>query len=96
MLALLSVWLAMAALIMSVAMVLHRAWFTDVWLTVALYTAILSLTLAGMTLWALRKEPATGPGVAGRRRQCQVGIGLSLAAIAIVYALVAASRSAAS
>ena len=84
--------MAVAALALSVAMVLHRAWFTDVWLTVALYTAILSLTLAGITWWALRKEPAAAPGVAGRRRQCQVGIGLSLVAIAVVYALVATNR----
>jgi len=94
MLALLSVWLSVAALAMSIAMLVRRAWFTDVWLTVTLYTAILSLTLAGLTLWALRKEPPTGPGVAGRRRQCQVGIALSLLAIAIVYALVGATRSA--
>jgi hypothetical protein len=95
MLALLSVWLAMAALLLSGAMLVRRAWFTDVWLTVALYTAILSMTLAGMTLWALRKEPGDGLGVSGRRQQCRVGFGLSLVAIAIVYALVAADRAAA-
>ncbi len=88
MLALLSVWLGVAALVLSLAMVVHRAWFTDVWLTVALYTAVLSLTLAGVPLWALRKEPPAEPGVAARRRQCKVGIGLSVAAILIVYALV--------
>jgi vacuolar-type H+-ATPase subunit I/STV1 len=95
MLALISVWLGLVAVLLSAAMAVRRLWFTDAWLTVALYTAILALTLAGMALWALRKEPAAGPGVAGRRRQSKVGIGLSLTAITIVYILVAMDRAAA-
>ncbi|GMV98631.1 MAG: hypothetical protein HRF43_20010 [Phycisphaerae bacterium] len=90
MLALLSVWTGLAALALAVLMLAARTWFTDAWLTVTLYTAILSLTLAGLTFWSLRKEkPGDDPGVAARRTQCRVGVGLSLTAIAIVYGLVA-------
>ena len=88
MLALLSAWLGVAALMLSLLMAFRRTWFTDTWIVVALYTAIFSLTLAGMTLWALRKEPPDGPGVTARRQQCKAGLGLSLAAIVVVYALV--------
>ncbi|GMU23912.1 MAG: hypothetical protein AMXMBFR13_39890 [Phycisphaerae bacterium] len=88
MLALLSVWLGVAALLLSLVMAVWRRTFTDVWLAVALYTAIFSLTFAGMTLWSLRREPRELPAVAARRAQSRVGIGLSLTAIAVVYGLV--------
>lgn len=84
----LSVWLGLAALVVAALMAVRREWLTDVGIAVALYSAIFSLTFAGMTLWALRKEPADGPGVAGRRTQCKAGAGLSVAGIIIVYALV--------
>ena len=88
MLALLSVWTGLAALALALLMAIRPAWFTDVWLTVTLYTAIFSLTFAGMTWWTLRKERTQEPGIAARRTQIKVGSGLSLAAIVIVYALV--------
>lgn len=88
MLALLSVWIGLVSLVLSLLMLVRRTWFTDTWLTIGLYLAIFSLTFAGMTLWALRKEQAGDPGVTARRTQCKAGIGLSLTAIIIVYVLV--------
>jgi hypothetical protein len=88
MLALLSVWIGLAALALAVLMAVRRSLFTDVMVPLTLYSAIFALTFAGLTLWSLRKQPAAEPGVAARRSQSFVGIALGLAAITIVYLLV--------
>jgi hypothetical protein len=89
MLALLSVWLGLAAMLLAAVMVVRRALFHDVWITITLYTAVLALTLGGVALWALRKESREDPAVPAQRTQCFVGCGCALLAIAIVYTLVA-------
>lgn len=88
MLALLSVWSGLLAFLVAVAMLLWRPLFHDITIPIALYTAIFSLTCAGVTLWALRREYHDVEGVDARRTQCFVGCGLALAAITITYALI--------
>ena len=88
MLSIISVWTGLLALLMSTAMLIRRSLFTSIWLTISMYTAIFSLTLAGVALWGLRKEYSREHGVAGQRSQCYIGIGLSGIAIAIMYGLV--------
>jgi len=88
MLALLSVWSGLAALLVALAMLVWRPFFHDVTVVVGLYAAIFSLTFAGITLWALRSEHHDAQGVDARRTQCFVGAGLALAAICIIYALI--------
>ncbi len=89
MLALTSVWIGMAAFVLSAAMVVYRPVFTDLTVTLVLYFGSPgSLCLAGLVLWAYRKEDRTDPGVSGQRKQAQVAIALSLVAAAVVYALV--------
>jgi hypothetical protein len=85
MLSLLSVWTGLAAAIMAVFMQFRRSLFHPIFLTITVYTAIFSLTMAGVALWALRKHTAGEQGVRGQRVQCYVGIGLALFAVAIVY-----------
>ena len=87
MLSLLSAWTALAATLMAGVMLFRRSFFSPGWLAATVYTAILSLTLAGVALWALRKEVSTEPGVRQQRSQCYAGIGLSVIAIGIVYAI---------
>ncbi len=87
MLSLLSAWTGLAAVIMAAVMLFRRSFFSPVWLTISVYTAIFSLTLAGMVLWALRKESAGESGVRAQRTQCYAGIGLSFVAIGVVYAI---------
>jgi len=88
MLSIISVWTGLLAMLMSAAMLIRRSFFTSIWLTISVYTAIFSLTLAGMALWGMRKEYSRDPGVIYQRSQCYVGIGLSAIAIAITYGLV--------
>jgi hypothetical protein len=88
MLALLSVWLGLASFAFASAIVLYRRLFSDVCVTFTLYAAILSLTLAGLTLWDLRKEDESTPGVPARRVQSWVGSFFSILAIAFIYLLV--------
>lgn len=88
MLALLSVWLGLASLAYAVAIVVHRPLFTDVGVAATLYSAIFSLTFAGMTWWSLRKDGSGVPGVRARRAQAGVGSCLSLVGVAIIYLLI--------
>ena len=89
MLALVSVWIGLAALAVSAAMVVYRPAFTDLTVTLVLYFGSPgSLCLAGLVLWAYRKEDRADPGVAAQRKQAWVAIGLALVAAAIVYLLV--------
>jgi len=93
MLALMSAWIALASLLIAVAMLLYRPAFTDVNVTLVLYFgAPGALCLAGLTLWAHRKEDASDSGLSARRMQAKTAIGLALLAAAIVYALIIFSR----
>ena len=93
MLALASVWIGLAALALSAAMVVYRPAFTDLTVTLVLYFGSPgSLCLAGLVLWAYRKEDHADPGLAAQRKQAWVAIGLALVAAAIVYLLVIFSR----
>ena len=87
MLGILSVWLGLASLVMSLVMVLDRPAFHDVLLMIDMYFACpLSLMFGGLVLWATRQEKSqnTAP-----RLQAKVGITLALVAAAVVYCLVA-------
>jgi heme/copper-type cytochrome/quinol oxidase subunit 2 len=89
MLALASVWIGLAALALSAAMVVYRPAFTDLTVTLVLYFgAPGSLCLAGLVLWAYRREDRADPGVAAQRKQARVAIVLALVAAVIVYLLV--------
>ncbi|NOS99328.1 MAG: hypothetical protein HOP29_01725 [Phycisphaerales bacterium] len=89
MLALLSVWIALASLVLAVAMAVHRPAFTDlsVWLVLWL-GAPGAMCLAGMVLWSYRKDVVAGRGVRAQRMQCKVAIAMALVGAAIVYVLV--------
>ncbi len=87
MLGILSVWLGLASLVMSLVMVLYRPAFHDVLVLIEMYFACpLSLMFGGLVLWATRQEKSqnTAP-----RLQAKVGITLALLAAAMVYGLVA-------
>ncbi len=87
MLALLSVWLGLASLMMSLVMVLYRPAFNDVLLLIEMYFACpMSLMFGGLVLWATRREKSQN---VAPRLQAKVGITLALLAAAVVYGLVA-------
>ncbi len=89
MLALASVWISLATLMLALAMVAYRPAFNDVTVPlVVMFGGPGAMCLAGMVLWSLRKEPAEGEGVAAQRLQSKVAIGLAVIASAIVYVLV--------
>jgi hypothetical protein len=89
MLALLSVWISLAALLLSLGMVMYRPWFNDYTIPlVVMFGAPGGLCLAGMVLWNYRHDSSEAAAVAAQRLQARVAIGLSLAAAGIVYALV--------
>ena len=89
MLALASVWIGLAVFALSVAMVVYRPVFTDLTVTLVLYFGSPgSLCLAGLVLWAYRKEDRADPGTSAQRKQARVAIFLAIAAAAIVYLLV--------
>jgi hypothetical protein len=89
MLALLSAWAGLAAMVLALAMLVRRGLFGDVLLTITLYAGALALTLGGIALWALRKESRTDPGVRAQQTQCYIGCACALVGIAIVYGLIA-------
>jgi hypothetical protein len=89
MLALASVWIGLASLVVAVAMVVHRPWMTDLTLVLVLYFGSPgSLCLAGLVLWSLRKECSRTPGVLGQRRQARAAIVMAVLAAALLYMLV--------
>ncbi|MBI4716655.1 MAG: hypothetical protein HY763_02540 [Planctomycetes bacterium] len=89
MLAFLGVWVALAAFLLAAVMVVHRPTFTDLTVLLVLYFgAPGAMCLAGLTLWAHRKDGDNDPGVRARRLQSKVAIALAILAAAIVYGLV--------
>lgn len=84
---LLSVWLGLIALLMSVCMFLYRPGFNDLLILLDLYFVCpLSLTFSGMVLWTTRRDRLAFRGV---RTQARVGACMAVLAAAIVYLLVA-------
>ncbi len=93
MLALLSVWISLASLVLAGTMLVYRPAFTDFAVALVLWLgAPLAMCLAGLTVWAYRKESTADPGLQARRAQCWTAIGISILAAAIVYALIIGSH----
>jgi len=93
MLALLSVWIALATLALAGVMVGFRPAFTDVTVVLVLYFgAPGAMCLAGLVLWESRRDTLGDPGVSMRRLQSKVAIALSLIAAAAVYGLIFFSK----
>ena len=93
MLALLSVWIALATLGLAGVMVGYRPAFTDVTVVLVLYFgAPGAMCLAGLVLWESRKDTSDDSGVRMRRLQSKVAIALALLAAAAVYGLIIFSK----
>jgi len=93
MLALASVWIAAVTLVLAAAMAVYRPSMTNITVTAVLSLGCPgALCLAGLTLWAHRKADAPDLGIAARRIQAKVAIGMALAAAAIVYLLIIFSQ----
>ena len=89
MLALMSVWISLAALAVAATMVVYRPAFADWTVTLVLYFGSPgAMCFAGLILWAYRKEDSTDAGVAAQRLQAKVAIAIALLAAAIVYLLI--------
>ncbi len=89
MLAFLSVWLGVASLGLAAAMLIHPPVANGVTFVLVLYFGSPgALCLAGMVLWAYRKDASNEPGIVAQRRQAKVAIVLAIVAAAIVYLIV--------
>jgi len=89
MLAFTSVWIGLAALVVAVAMLVYRPAMTDLGIWFVLWlSAPLSMCLAGLTLWAFRKDVSDDRAVAAQRLQAKVAIGLAVVAVTVVYLLI--------
>src|SRR3990172_7086518 len=83
MLALASVWISLASLIVAAAMLVYRPAMTELAVTFVLYFGSPgAMCLAGLTLWAHRKDDTSDAGVAARRIQAKVAIVMAIAAAA--------------
>lgn len=92
MLALASVWIGFASLLIAGTMLALRATFSNTGVILVLYFGSPgALCLAGLVLWAYRKEDSSDPGVSAQRLQAKVAIVLGLIAAGIVYALIIAA-----
>ncbi len=92
MLALASVWIGLASLLVAGTMLALRATFSNTGVILVLYFGSPgALCLAGLVLWAHRKEDSSDPGVSAQRLQAKVAIVLGLIAAGIVYALIVAA-----
>lgn len=89
MLALLSVWLGMISLFLSLLMLVYRPAFTDGAVTAVLwFGAPGAMCFAGLTLWAHRDDGRDDLGIVARRMQAKAAIGMGVVAAAIVYGLI--------
>ncbi len=84
MLALLSVWIALGALVVSIAVVFYQADDRETVVTLLPYTLALSATFAAAVLWGLRKVPSEEPGVMGQRLQAVASIVLNSMTFAVL------------
>ena len=92
MLALASVWIGFASLVIAGTMLAQRATFSNTGVILVLYFGSPgALCLAGLVLWAYRKEDSSDPGVSAQRLQAKIAIVLGLIAAGIVYALIVAA-----
>jgi len=93
MLALLSVWVGLGTFIIAVGMLVYRPMMTDPTVAAVLWFGSPgALCLAGLVLWAYRKESSEDPGVVAQRLQAKVAIVLAVLAAAIVYGLIIGSQ----
>ncbi len=89
MLALVSVWMSLLSLALSIVMLVYRPAFKDWTLTLVLYFGTPgSLCLALLVLWTYRRETSPEPAIHAQRVQAKVAVALNLFAIAITYGLV--------
>ncbi len=89
MLAFFSVWIGAMSLVAALVMVIHRPTFHDIPVTFVLWLGSPgTMCLAGIVLWAYRKDESEDSGIAGQRLQAKVAIGLAVGAAALVYALI--------
>ena len=87
--ALASVWISLLTLALSALMLLYRPAMTDLTILLVLYFgAPGALCLAGLVLWAYRKQGAPDPAIASQRLQAKVAIPLAILAAAVVYGLI--------
>jgi hypothetical protein len=84
MFALLSVWIALGALITSIVMVIWRSPDRESVITLLPYTIALSATLAAGVLWGLRQRKNGEPGVAGQRAQAIASIAANSLTFAVL------------
>lgn len=93
MLALMSVWIGLASMALAVAMVVYRPALTDLTIPLVLYFGSPgAMCLAGLVLWAHRRDGPDDAGLAARRTQCKVAITMAIIAAALVYALIIGSE----
>lgn len=93
MLAIWSVWTALATMLLAGTMWLYRPAFADLTVTLVLYFGSPgALCFAGLVLWAHRKDDAHEPGVGAQRLQAKVAATMAVIAAAIVYLLIIYSR----
>lgn len=88
MFALLSVWIALGALLTTVVMALTHWSGREAVITVLPYTFALSVTFAAGVLWAYRGREASDAGVAGQRLQAIAAIAINTVALAILLIFV--------
>ena len=84
MLALFSVWIALGALITSLALVFLRASGKETVATLLPYTVAFSATLAAAVLWGLRKDRSKDSAIAGQRLQSVVSLALNSVTFAVM------------
>lgn len=82
--AVLSVWIALGALVTTVFVVFNADARPEVVVTLLPWTYALACTLAAAQLWGLRGRRPDEPGIAPRRLQAAVAIGLSVVALTIL------------
>lgn len=84
MVAVLAVWLALGALVTTVAVVVRPSGGAEAVVTLLPYTLAFSATLAAAVLWGLRGRRASEPGVAGQRLQAGCAIAINSLSFAIL------------
>lgn len=84
MIALLSVWIAIGALVTTIVTAATHWGGRETAMMLLPYTYALSATLAAAVLWAYRKRRGQEPGVAGQRTQAVAAIGINTVALAIL------------
>ncbi|MCB9853405.1 MAG: hypothetical protein H6819_09950 [Phycisphaerales bacterium] len=84
MFAVLSVWIALGALVTSIVVVLLPDQGAEPVVTLLPYTVALSATLAAGVLWWLRTRPDDEPGVAGQRLQALAALFINSITFAVL------------